>query len=71
MGLVDIQAICRNCGFYQSAKNAMGLAAQHHNKYGHTVDVESGYWNCFGDSNDREFHDSDKPAARPTDLQGS
>lgn len=61
MGLVHIVALCRQCGFSQYAKNAMGLAAQRHQRTGHTVDVESGYAHTFGDRAVEEFHDRNKP----------
>lgn len=59
--LVDVQALCRDCGFAQFARNAMGLAAQHHKRTGHTVDVESQHYTRFGDGDNPNFHDRSKP----------
>ena len=42
-GLVHTWAWCDNCDQTFHTRNAMGLAAQHANRYGHTVRVEKGY----------------------------
>lgn len=40
-GWIHYDARCRECGFEVSGKNALGLAAQHHDRTGHSIDVES------------------------------
>ena len=42
-GLVHVLAACRECEWSCSSRNGMGLAAQHHYKTRHIVNVESGY----------------------------
>ena len=37
----DYRAICDDCGWECFAKNALGIAAQHHDRTGHTVIVET------------------------------
>lgn len=36
----DYTVSCEDCGWELSGKNGLGLAAQHHDKYGHTVHVQ-------------------------------
>ena len=36
----DYRALCADCGWELFAKNALGLAAQHHDRTGHNVNVE-------------------------------
>lgn len=39
-GLLGVTAECRDCGWFQQANNALGLAAQHADRTGHMVQVE-------------------------------
>lgn len=48
-GVVHIEAHCDACDFAQYARNAQGLAAQHHDKTGHTVRVEKVTHITYGD----------------------
>jgi len=36
----DYDAKCRDCGWQSSGKNALGIAAQHHDRTGHSVDID-------------------------------
>ena len=36
----DYQARCRGCEWELYSKNALGVAAQHHDRTGHSVDIE-------------------------------
>lgn len=35
-GLVDALAECQECGWTVNSRNSLGLAAQHHDRTGHT-----------------------------------
>ena len=48
--LVHAQAECQHCGQQFDARNAQGLAAQHHKRTGHQVVGELGYAFAFPDS---------------------
>ncbi len=41
MGLVAAMAWCQDCKWTAESRNAMGIAAIHHNKTGHYVIVET------------------------------
>jgi len=48
-GCVHCVAICKDCGWeYQNHKNGLALAAQHHDRTGHTVHVEIGNVVIYG-----------------------
>jgi len=36
----DYHAICEDCGWEVHAKNGLGIAAQHHDRTGHTVVID-------------------------------
>ncbi len=36
----DYSVFCQGCDWKYFGKNGLGLAAQHHDKYGHSVNVE-------------------------------
>lgn len=61
MALISAKALCRQCGFAQYKNNAMGLAAQHHYRTGHTVDVDLYNYHVFGDRDEQAFHESGSP----------
>lgn len=42
-------ARCQDCEWEQGKRNAVGLAAQHHDKTGHTVTIEVEKVIVFGD----------------------
>lgn len=41
--MLDARANCNDCDFSTGGKNAQGLAAQHAEKYGHSVSYELYY----------------------------
>lgn len=43
MNLQHARAECQRCGARYDEKNAMGLAAQHHQKTGHVIDIVMTY----------------------------
>ena len=49
MHLLDASAWCSECEWKTEGKNAMGNAAQHHQKTGHFTTVELYYSQCFGE----------------------
>jgi len=48
MHLIRAYAVCCDCGWELEARNAMGVAAKHHYKTGHEVQVEMTYSQIFG-----------------------
>ena len=50
----DFLASCFTCGWECEARNALGLAAQHHGRTGHQVSVEVRYSVLFGPWVDEE-----------------
>lgn len=54
-GLVAASAYCSDCEWEQGARNAMGLAAQHHYKTGHSTHVETTYAMTFC-ADDSEYY---------------
>lgn len=49
--LVAVQAQCRECAWTSEARNAVGVAARHHDAHGHTVDVDVTRSITYGDPN--------------------
>ena len=51
----DYSAHCQNCGWHSNAVNALGNAARHHDRTGHTisVDVTGGVTYCGDEENQR------------------
>lgn len=47
-GLLDISADCEDCSWKSNARNALGSAAQHSDKYGHFVRVEQTIGVAYG-----------------------
>lgn len=39
-GVIHAYAECQTCGVVYDSRNALGLAAQHHDKTGHTINTE-------------------------------
>lgn len=48
MHLVAAMCHCTECGYELEARNAMGVAANHHKRTGHCVQVELSYVHQFG-----------------------
>lgn len=45
-----VAAACRECGWHSNERNALGAAAQHHDRTGHTVRVEQLTTVTYGDA---------------------
>lgn len=39
-GTVSLIVNCDGCGWQYEGKNGLGLAAQHHDRYGHSIHVD-------------------------------
>lgn len=50
MHLIHALATCSDCGKRWESRNAMGVAARHHQSTGHTVVVEVAYAHRYGES---------------------
>lgn len=50
-GIVSVSGWCLNCEKKWDARNALGLAALHHDKTGHEVQVEQTMVIAYGGSN--------------------
>lgn len=44
------EAWCWECGFHTHGKNALGLAAQHHDRTGHYITIDVSGSISYGDS---------------------
>ena len=58
MHLLDASAWCTDCDWRVESKNAMGVAAIHHKKYGHFTMVELNYSQTFGEPNQEYLKES-------------
>lgn len=49
---------CRGCDWHYEGMNGLGLAAQHHDRTGHTVDVDTFGFVTYGDPAAPDLHDA-------------
>lgn len=61
-GILGVIAECRDCGWSSEARNAMGNAKQHADRYGHNVWVEQTIGVSYNDPRARTEGDADAPA---------
>ena len=54
MHIIHAIANCIDCNWEKDSRNSMVLAAQHHRKTGHYVQVEQCYGHSFGERDDKE-----------------
>lgn len=46
----EYEAFCWNCAFHAHGKNALGLAAQHHDRTGHYITIDASGSIAYGES---------------------
>jgi len=47
-GVTDASAICVDCSWSADGRNAIGIAAQHHDRTGHSVEWQQIITGCYG-----------------------
>ena len=65
MHLIEAEAWCTDCDWTTEARNAMGNAAQHHQKTGHYVQMQLIYGQTFGKPNQPYLKDNPTADGHP------